>query len=37
MRSTYKAPVATADDAAIIDWLVAMQAARMRLSAPGFG
>lgn len=28
MRSVYKAPVATDDDAAIIDWLVAMSSRR---------
>jgi len=30
MRSVYKAPVEAADEAAIVDWLVAMQAARPR-------
>jgi cytochrome c553 len=34
MRSVYKAPVAVADDAAIVDWLVAMQAKRSDISAP---
>jgi hypothetical protein len=34
MRTTYKAPVDPADDAAILDWLVAMQAARRDITAP---
>lgn len=34
MRNVYKAPVAPADDAAIVDWLVAMQAGRRDITAP---
>ena len=34
MRSTYKAPVDPADDAAILQWLVAMQARRPDIKAP---
>jgi cytochrome c553 len=34
MRSVYKAPVAATDDAAIVDWLVAMQAKRSDITAP---
>jgi len=39
MRSVYKAPVAPADDAAIIDWLVAMSSRwpAMRSGLPGSG
>ena len=33
MRSVYKAPVAASDDAAIVDWLVAMQAKRSDITA----
>ena len=34
MRSVYKAPVDPGDDAAIVDWLVAMQAQRSDITAP---
>ena len=34
MRNVYKAPVAPTDDAAIIDWLVAMQSNRGDITAP---
>lgn len=34
MRTTYKAPVEASDDAAIIAWLVAMQASRSDIAAP---
>ena len=34
MRNAYKAPVDPASDAAILDWLVAMQAARNDIKSP---
>lgn len=34
MRNVYKAPVAPADDAAIVAWLVAMQTGRSDITAP---
>lgn len=34
MRATYKAPIDAADEAAILDWLVAMQASRSEISSP---
>ena len=34
MRTGYKAPVEPGDDAAIVDWLVAMQAGRSDITAP---
>ena len=34
MRATYKAPIDAADDAAILDWLVAMQASRNEIQRP---
>ncbi len=34
MRKNYKAPVDVADDAAILDWLVAMQAGRADIKTP---
>jgi hypothetical protein len=34
MRNVYKAPIAPADDAAIVAWMVAMQAGRSDITAP---
>lgn len=37
MRTTYKAPVDAADDAAIVAWLTAMQARRLAEASPSKG